>query len=89
MEKIKLKKSLLMDVIGIYSLQQFINLFEDDEEEKKIYEDELKILSEKLIEKGLSSETIQTIREKAMENFEYADAYLYDIITSCNIRVVK
>lgn len=89
MEKLELKKSLLMDVIGIYSLQQFINLFEDDEEEKKIYEDELKILSEKLIEKGLSSETIQTIREKAMENFEYADAYLYDIITSCNIRVVK
>lgn len=89
MEKLELKKSLLMDVIGIYSLQQFINLFEDDEEEKKIYEDELKILSGKLIEKGLSSETIQTIREKAMENFEYADAYLYDIITSCNIRVVK
>ena len=62
-----------MDVIGIYSLQQFINLFEDEEEEKKIYEEELKNLSKKLIKKGLSSETIQTIREKAMENFEYAE----------------
>lgn len=78
-----------VEVAKMYSLIQFTNLFEDEEEEKKIYEDELKILSEKLIEKGLSSETIQTIREKAMENFEYADAYLYDIITSCNIRVVK
>lgn len=80
-----------IEVAKMYTLIQFINLLEDEEKELQIYEQEVENLSKKLVEKGLTNKQVQFIKDKAMENFMcgYADAYLHDIITSCNIRVVK
>ena len=82
MKKFQLKKSLLKEVIEVYTIQHFINLFNDEseKEERKFYEKEMEIWTEKLIKKGVSIELIQ--------NFDGFDGYLYDMVVSCGVELI-
>ena len=87
MEKIKMNNVTFIEVAKMYTLIQFTNLLGDEEKELQIYEQEVENLSKKLVEKGLTNKQVQFIKDKAMENFMcgYADAYLHDIVDTCNI----
>ena len=90
MKKFQLKKSLLKEVIEVYTIQHFINLFSDEseKEERKFYEKEMDIWTENLIKKGVSIELIQMIREKSTENFDGFDGCLYDMVVSCGVELI-